>query len=65
MKKIVSHFIHADEGSNVVEYALVISLVSIVLAIGLSSVIGGGLQANIATLVARLGLCFTANATTC
>lgn len=65
MKKFALRFIRAEEGNNVVEYALIISLVSVVLVLGLSSVIGGGLQANLATLIARLGLCFAANAATC
>lgn len=65
MKKIALHFIRAEEGNNVVEYALIISLVTVVLVLGLSSVIGGGLQANLATLITRLGLCFAPNATTC
>ena len=68
MKKLVqilARFVHADDGNIGVEYALVISLLSVVLVIGLSSVLGGGLQGNIATLITRLGACFAPGASTC
>jgi pilus assembly protein Flp/PilA len=63
--QILARFARADEGNNVVEYALVIGLMSVVLVILLSSVVGGGLQANIATLITRIAACLAPNATTC
>lgn len=68
MKKsmqILAGLVEAEDGNIVVEYALVISLVSVVLVITLSSVVGGGLQADIAALITRIGACFALFATTC
>lgn len=51
-----------DDGSEVVEYALIVALVSIVLAVALGS---AGLETAFADLVTRVSACFAANATTC
>lgn len=49
-----------EEGSEVVEYALVIALVSIVLALALGGAAsGGGLSGAFQTLVTRVTTCFT------
>jgi pilus assembly protein Flp/PilA len=62
----VRSFIQDEEGSQVVEYALIIALVSIVLAVALGgAATGGGIQAAFTTLVGRLTTCFTAGTTTC
>lgn len=53
-----------EEGSEVVEYALIIALVSIVLALALGNATTG-LGSAFATLVTRVTNCFTAGATTC
>lgn len=51
-----------DEGSEVVEYALIIALVSIVLAIALGS---AGLSDAFASLATRVTSCFTNTTGTC
>ena len=51
-----------DSGSEVVEYALIIALVSIVLAIALGS---AGLSDAFGDLATRVTSCFTATTGTC
>ncbi len=62
----IAHAIRAfaleEEGSEVVEYALIIALVSIVLAVALAS---GGLDDAFTDLVTRVKACFAPNATSC
>lgn len=65
MNKILSSmsaFIRDEEGSQVVEYALIIALVSIVLALALGSTAGNGLQGAFAALVTRVTACFNGGA---
>lgn len=58
----IRSFAADDEGSEVVEYALIIALVSIVLAVALGS---AGIANSFNQLVTRLNSCFAANATSC
>ena len=53
-----------EEGSEVVEYALIIALVSIVLALALGNS-ATGLGSSFAALVTRVSTCFTATTGTC
>jgi pilus assembly protein Flp/PilA len=53
------NFLRDEEGSEVVEYALIIAVVSIGLVVALG-VAGTGLQSSFASLVARVTTCFTA-----
>jgi pilus assembly protein Flp/PilA len=58
----IRSFVAEDEGSEVVEYALIIALVSIVLAIALGS---AGLSNSFANLANRVSDCFTNTSGTC
>jgi pilus assembly protein Flp/PilA len=60
----IRSFISDEEGSQVVEYALIIALVSIVLALALGNSTTG-IRSTFATLIGRLTTCFTAGTTTC
>ena len=51
-------FAREDDGAQVVEYALIIALVSIVLALALGNS-ATGIGSAFATLVTRIGNCFT------
>ncbi len=55
-------FVRDEEGSQVVEYALIIALVSIVLAIALGT---GGLDDSFTSLITRVTSCFTNTTGTC
>ena len=48
------HFIKNEEGAQVVEYALIIAVISIALVLGLR-----GLDGNFATFITRVGNCLT------
>ncbi|MDO9279773.1 MAG: Flp family type IVb pilin [Polaromonas sp.] len=61
----ISSFVKEEDGAQVVEYALIIALVSIGLAATLGSSADGGLKGAFDALVTRVGNCFAANATTC
>ena len=66
LKNVVVDFSREEDGAQVVEYALVIALVSIGLAVALSTAFGsGGTSAAFTALVTRIKSCFAANATTC
>jgi pilus assembly protein Flp/PilA len=65
MKHIVADFCREDSGAQVVEYALVIALLSIGLALALSSTLGTGAGAAFDTLVTRVKNCFTTGSLTC
>ena len=57
----ISSFVKEEDGAQVVEYALIIAVVSIGLVTALStSANGGGLQGAFTTLVTRVTNCFTA-----
>ena len=60
----IGSFAREDDGAQVVEYALIIALVSIVLALALGNNTTG-IGAAFATLVTRITTCFTAGVTTC
>lgn len=67
MKKMlnrVKDFIDESDGAQVVEYALIIALVSIVLTLALANA-NVNLVDGFADLVARLQICFAPGATTC
>ena len=58
MKSGVASFARDEEGAQIVEYALIIALVSIALAIGLQA-LGG---ANMSSFVTRVTNCLTGGA---
>lgn len=61
----ISSFVREEDGAQVVEYALIIALVSIVLALALAnSAGGGGLAGAFAALVGRVTTCLTGPACT-
>ena len=62
VNKSVASFVQDEEGAQVVEYALIIAVVSIglVIALGGSS---ASLKTSFATLVTRVTTCFTAGST--
>jgi len=64
MKNLIVNFCQEESGAQVVEYALVIALVSIGLALALSTALGGSTGA-LADLVTRVKACFAVGATTC
>jgi pilus assembly protein Flp/PilA len=57
--KSVGSFVREEDGSEVVEYALIIAVVSIGLVIALG-VTAGGIGGAFATLITRVTTCFTA-----
>ena len=61
-KSSVLSFVKEEEGAQVVEYALIIAVVSIGLVIALGAA-GTGLRSSFATLVTRITTCFTAGST--
>ncbi len=62
VKSSVSAFMQDEEGAQVVEYALIIAVVSIGLAAALGASTGG-LRSSFTTLVTRVTTCFTAGST--
>lgn len=60
--KTITRFVRDEEGAQVVEYALIIALLSIILAVALST---GGLQAGFTALVTRVTNCFNSTNGTC
>jgi len=58
----VSAFIKEEEGSQVVEYALIIAVVSIGLVTALGAAGANGLQGSFTALVTRVSACFTGTA---
>jgi pilus assembly protein Flp/PilA len=58
-------FASEEDGAQVVEYALVIALVSIGLALALSTAMGTGANSAFADLVTRVKSCFTTTGTSC
>ncbi|HWZ48646.1 MAG TPA: Flp family type IVb pilin [Herbaspirillum sp.] len=61
IKKAVAKFSREEDGAQVVEYALIIAVVSIalVLALGNSAT---GISSKFATFVTRIGLCLSSGA---
>lgn len=59
LKSGVANFARDEEGAQIVEYALIIAVVSIALIIALTS-IGG---TNMSTFIARVTVCLTGSAT--
>jgi pilus assembly protein Flp/PilA len=60
MKTLAVDFAREEEGSQVVEYGLIIALVSIALAIGLSKIAG---TSAFSTLATRVNNCLTGTGT--
>lgn len=58
-KNIIVDFAREEEGAQVVEYALIIALVSIALAVGLATIAG---DAPFATLKTRITACLSGGA---
>lgn len=52
--KSARSFLRDEEGAQVIEYALIIAVVSIALVLGLQ-----GLDGNFATFITRVGNCLT------
>jgi pilus assembly protein Flp/PilA len=65
LKNTFVAFAQEEEGAQVVEYALVIALVSIGLALALQQAFGTGTGSAFNSLVTRVKSCFAANATSC
>ena len=65
LKNVAVDFSREEDGAQVVEYALVIALVSIGLAVALSSAFGTGASSAFTSLITRVKTCFAANATSC
>ncbi|WP_211451607.1 Flp family type IVb pilin [Collimonas antrihumi] len=68
MKKFINSVEHSiqsfakdEDGAQVVEYALIIAVVSIGLVVALSGATSGGLKGSFNTLITRVTACFTAN----
>lgn len=51
-------FAAEDQGSQIIEYALIIAVISIALLIGLSPLSG----VNMTNFITRVGICLTTNA---
>ena len=64
LKNVAVEFAREEDGAQVVEYALIIALVSIGLAVALATNFGGTAGA-MKTLVDRVKLCFAATGTSC
>ncbi len=62
VNKSVVSFVQDEEGAQVVEYALIIAVVSIGLVVALGNSTSG-LQKSFTTLVSRVTTCFTAGST--
>jgi pilus assembly protein Flp/PilA len=60
--KSVSTFIQEEEGSQAVEYALIIAVVSIAI-VGVLGDTTDGMASKFSTLVGRISTCFTAGGT--
>jgi pilus assembly protein Flp/PilA len=60
--KSISTFIQEEEGSQVVEYALIIAVVSIGLVAALGGTTANGLQGSFTALVDRVTDCFDGTA---
>ena len=56
MKTLAADFAREEEGSQVVEYGLIIALVSIALAVGLSKIAGTSAFSALAT---KVGTCLS------
>ena len=65
LKTTAVEFSREEDGAQVVEYALVIALVSIGLAIALSTAFGGSASPAFSSLVTRVKSCFTSTTGTC
>jgi pilus assembly protein Flp/PilA len=65
LKNVAVDFAREDDGAQVVEYALVIALVSIGVAVALKTAFASGTTSAFSDLVTRVKNCFAANATSC
>jgi pilus assembly protein Flp/PilA len=64
LMKPAAQFARAEDGSQTLEYALIIALVSIVLALALNNVVTG-LSNSLADLATRVTDCFSSSSGTC
>ncbi|MCS0628016.1 Flp family type IVb pilin [Telluria mixta] len=64
LKNVAVDFSREEDGAQVVEYALIIALVSIGLAVALSTAFGGATGA-MKTLVDRVKTCFSSTTSSC
>ncbi|MBE7942380.1 MULTISPECIES: Flp family type IVb pilin [Ramlibacter] len=62
IQNAIRNFMREEDGSEVVEYALIIAVVSIGLVVALGSS-ASGIKSSFTTLVTRLTTCFTAGST--
>ncbi|MBE7942379.1 MULTISPECIES: Flp family type IVb pilin [Ramlibacter] len=62
IQNAIRNFVREEDGSEVVEYALIIAVVSIGLVVALGGATGG-LKSSFTALVTRLTTCFTAGST--
>lgn len=58
VRKLFANFIREEEGAQVIEYALIIAVVSIALVLGLQ-----GLNGNFTGFISRVAVCLTGSAT--
>ena len=65
LKNVAVDFAREEDGAQVVEYALVIALVSIGLALALQTAFADGAPSAFKTLTDRIAACFTKGSTTC
>jgi len=61
-KQLITRFAREEEGAQVVEYALIIAVVSIglVIALGKGATGTGGIASQFSAFVARVGVCLAA-----
>lgn len=58
IKNAIATFVHEEDGAQVVEYALIIAVVSIVLVLALGSSTTG-ITSKFAAFVTRIGTCLS------
>lgn len=59
LKNGTGKFLRGEEGAQVVEYALIIAVVSIALVIALATIAAGGAGGPFGTFIARVTTCLT------
>lgn len=65
VRSTVSAFAKDEKGAQVVEYALIIAVVSIGLALALAGATDNGIQGSFSNLVTRVTKCFKGDVTGC
>ena len=64
LNKSILSFTKEEKGAQVVEYALIIAVVSIGLVLALASATDGGIKGSFSALVTRITNCFNGTACT-